>query len=83
MTDSVSFMPGFFELLVIGAIIVLPVLVLTVLPFWVIFEKAGFPGALSLLMMVPGINVIMLFVLAFARWPALERGEETKTAGRP
>jgi len=45
---------------------------LTVLPFWKICTKAGFPGALSLLMLLPIANVILLFYLAFAEWPALQ-----------
>jgi len=43
-----------------------------VLPFWKIFSKAGFSGALSLLMLVPLLNVIMIFFLAFGQWPALK-----------
>lgn len=42
-----------------------------VVPFWQIFSKAGFPGALSLLMLVPVLNVLTLFYLAFAAWPSL------------
>ena len=42
-----------------------------IVPFWRIFANAGFPGALSLLMLVPVVNLIMIFVLAFADWPAL------------
>ena len=45
---------------------------LTVIPYWKICSKAGFPGALSLLMMVPIANIILPFYLAFAQWPALE-----------
>ena len=45
--------------------------VLTVLPFWKICSKAGFPGALSLLMLIPVANVILPFYIAFAKWPAL------------
>lgn len=37
-------------------------------PMWVIFKKAGFAPALSLLMVIPLLNVIMLYVLAFAPW---------------
>ena len=51
---------------VIGALI-------TVIPFWKICAKAGFSGALSLLMLVPIANVILPFYLAFAQWPALEK----------
>ncbi len=34
-----------------------------------IFAKAGYSGALGLLMFVPLANIIVLLVLAFARWP--------------
>ncbi|MCK9516119.1 MAG: hypothetical protein M0Q87_08785 [Ottowia sp.] len=44
--------------------------VVVVLPFWKIFSKAGFPGWLSLLMLVPLVNLITLYVIAFSRWPA-------------
>jgi len=55
-------------ILVIG----IPVaLLLSVLPFWFICKKAGFHGALSLLMLVPIANIVLPFVLAFAEWPAL------------
>ncbi|HEY3364431.1 MAG TPA: hypothetical protein VGK74_05210 [Symbiobacteriaceae bacterium] len=43
--------------------------VLIVLPYWRIFTKAGYSGALSLLMIVPLANFIMPFVLAFSEWP--------------
>ena len=55
------------HLLVIGMI----GLILTVVPFWRITSKAGFPGWLSVLSIVPLINIGFLFFLAFARWPAL------------
>jgi hypothetical protein len=34
-----------------------------------LFVRAGHPGAYGLLMLVPGVNVIMLLILAFGRWP--------------
>jgi hypothetical protein len=71
-----STMPGSAELLVICAAIVfgfLFTLLVTVLPFWMICKKAGFPGALSLLMLVPIANIILPFYLAFADWPALRQ----------
>lgn len=43
-----------------------------VLPFWRIFSRAGFAGALSLLMFIPVVNIVMLFFLAFARWPKVD-----------
>ena len=59
-------MPGFVELSVIAMIGIFGVL-----PFWLIFQKAGYPGALSLLMLVPVVHIVLLFFLAFADWPAL------------
>jgi len=48
---------------------------LIILPFWKIFEKAGFSGPLAILMLIPFINILMIFYLAFTDWPAL-RGKQ-------
>lgn len=42
--------------------------VIIIIPFWVIWKKAGFSPWLSLLMFIPMINIIALYVLAFAEW---------------
>ena len=44
--------------------------VLIIVPFWIIFGKAGFSKWLSLLMVVPLVNIAMLYFLAFASWPS-------------
>lgn len=64
------------------AVMMLPLLILfvgipltallVVVPFWFIFKKAGFHGALSLLMLVPVANIVMPFFLAFSDWPVLK-----------
>jgi len=46
-------------------------LTVTLLPFWKICSKAGFPGWISLAILVPLLNIGLLFFLAFAEWPAL------------
>lgn len=57
---------------IIIVLISIPVaLLLTVLPFWFICKKAGFHGALSLLMLIPIGNIILIFILAFTEWPVL------------
>jgi hypothetical protein len=53
-----------FWLLIVGLIVVLP--------FWKIFAKAGFSGVLAVLMIIPIVNLFMIFFLAFAEWPALK-----------
>ncbi|HWB32466.1 MAG TPA: hypothetical protein VG714_04770 [Acidobacteriaceae bacterium] len=48
---------------------VLPMVVLlivAVIPFWPLFRKAGFAGPLSLLMLMPGVNLVLLYVVAFS-----------------
>lgn len=37
--------------------------------WWKIFSKAGYSGALGLLMFVPIANLVVLLVLAFGEWP--------------
>ena len=39
------------------------------LPYWQIFKKAGFSPWLSLLMVIPLVNLCALYYLAFVRWP--------------
>lgn len=48
--------------------------VIIVLPFWKITTKAGYSGWLSLLMIIPLVNLIYIYFLAFANWPSLRRG---------
>jgi hypothetical protein len=45
--------------------------VLSVWPAWRICSRAGLPGALGLSIVVPCLNLVLLYVLAFAEWPAL------------
>ncbi|MCK5564275.1 MAG: hypothetical protein KAJ07_03435 [Planctomycetes bacterium] len=40
-----------------------------VIPFWKIFSKAGYNGALSILMLIPIVGTVLLFYLAFSKWP--------------
>ncbi len=49
------------------------VAIVFVVPFWKIFEKAGFPPALSLIMLVPIANLVALYFVAFSTWPSYRR----------
>lgn len=44
--------------------------ILIIVPFWFVFGKAGFSKWLSLLMVVPLVNIAMLYFLAFSSWPS-------------
>ena len=50
-------------------IIVLFFVVLFQWPFWRIVRKAGFPAALSLLLLIPIVNIVVIWVFAFIKWP--------------
>jgi hypothetical protein len=46
-----------------------------VIPFWQIFKKAGFSPCLSVLMAIPFLNVVVLYFLGFASWPATKKAK--------
>ena len=46
---------------------------IVVVPFWRICIKAGYSGWLSLLILIPIANLVLLYFLAFSNWPA-QRG---------
>src|SRR5450759_1327258 len=54
----------------VGVVFALIVIAGVVFAFWQLFRKAGYHGALSLLMLVPVVNVGMLLFLALSEWPA-------------
>jgi hypothetical protein len=60
---------GLPELLIVFTVFAFPFLVL---PFWKIFSKAGYPGIMGIAMLVPLLNVVMLFFLGFSDWPVLK-----------
>jgi hypothetical protein len=59
-----------------SAIAVIVGIIFIVWPAWRICSRAGFPGAMGLLIMIPPLNLVLLYVLAFAEWPAL-RNQKT------
>lgn len=54
--------------IVAGVLTLFVFLPLIVVPYWKIFSKAGFSGALSLLMLVPLANIVVLYYVAFSDW---------------
>lgn len=39
------------------------------IPFWKIFKRIGYPPVLSLIMIVPILNIVGLWYLAIGDWP--------------
>lgn len=49
--------------------------IIFVIPFWQIFKKAGLSAPLSILMIIPLVNIIMLYFLAFSPWKVVPAGD--------
>ena len=62
----------------ISWIVVLIILLVYLLPVIKILHKAGYSGWWVLLLFIPVVNIIFLWVFAYADWPSL-RGSQ----GRP
>jgi hypothetical protein len=56
-----------------GLIILAVFFAINYLPFIRIFQKAGRTGWWAVLMFIPVINVILLWIFAFSKWPALDQ----------
>lgn len=56
--------------------------VLPVIAFWKICSRAGFNGALGLLMLVPVANIILPLYVAFAQWPVFKQ-DRVQNASTP
>jgi hypothetical protein len=88
LDDNTSNMPGagaalgaFFAAY---AIFLLVILVISIIIYWRIATKAGYPGAYSLLLLIPVVNLIVIIMFAFTEWP-IERDLKALRggAGRP
>lgn len=53
-------------------------LILGIVINWRIASKAGYSGALSLLMLIPIANFVILLVFAFSKWPIEQRLEASR-----
>jgi uncharacterized membrane protein YhaH (DUF805 family) len=65
----------------IGIIAIIIVLAIYFVPILMIIRKAGYSGWWILILFVPIINIIMLWVFAFASWPSLR--DHASTAAPP
>ncbi|MGB3277655.1 MAG: hypothetical protein WBA92_00530 [Pseudorhodobacter sp.] len=54
-----------------GLLMIVVYAAVVVVPFYQLWKRTGHNGWLSLLMLIPLVNLVMLYVLAFKQWPAL------------
>ena len=48
---------------------------------WKIASKAGYSGALSLLMLIPLVNLVIIALFAFSKWPIQQQLEQLQAGG--
>lgn len=65
----------------IALLMVAPLFALLLVPAWRILTRAGFHGAWSLLLLVPGLNMVAAWVLAFVKWPNDGQGRTRTSVG--
>jgi len=44
--------------------------IVVVIPAWRICQRTGYSGWLGILILIPVLNLVLLYFLAFADWPA-------------
>lgn len=50
-------------------IVSLASIIFAIIIYWRIVSKAGYNGAMSLLLFIPIVNLIMIIIFAFSEWP--------------
>jgi hypothetical protein len=65
-------------LILFASFVLFVVTAIKILVFCKIFSKAGYSWALGLLILIPFLNVIMAFFLAFADWPVCKEVRKLK-----
>lgn len=56
-------------IIIISSLISLAAIIFTAVIYWRIASKAGYSGAMGLLMFVPIANIVVLCIFAFGEWP--------------
>ncbi len=68
MNTDPQAMHAFMAMMAIMPLFFLIGIAIVIVPLWFIWKKAGFSPWLSLLCLLPLVNLIMLYVLAFSEW---------------
>lgn len=53
----------------------LVIAIVVVIPAWRICQRTGYPGWMGILILVPFLNLVLLYFIAFAEWPANRAGD--------
>jgi hypothetical protein len=61
-----------------GTLIYLVIMIVFIAAYWQMFKKAGYSGALSLLLLVPLANVVLILWFGFSEWPVVRENRELR-----
>ncbi len=64
------------EIILILMLIFIVYVIIKIIPYRKIYERTGQSGAMALLQLIPIVNYIMLFILAFGEWPIEKKIKE-------
>lgn len=56
----------------------LVIAIVAIVPAWRICQRTGYPGWLGILIVIPVVNLVLLYLLAFGEWP----NERERKGGR-
>jgi hypothetical protein len=57
-------------------LVILLVMIVFVAPLYRILQRAGLPPLISLAAFIPPLGAVVLWYVALARWPAVERSAQ-------
>ncbi|SDT87926.1 hypothetical protein [Halopseudomonas salegens] len=47
-----------------------------VIPAWRLCQRIGYPGWIGILVLIPILNLALLYFIAFSHWPVNKSGED-------
>jgi len=62
----------------VAELLALTLLIAVVAGWWRILRRVGYPGFLSLLLLVPIVNVVVFLLFAYLPWPIEDQRDETE-----
>ncbi|WP_208351243.1 hypothetical protein [Pseudaestuariivita rosea] len=60
-------------LIVIGTVVGI---VLSIVPYWILWKRTGHSGAWSLFLLLPVTGIVSYWILAFKEWPSDETDKD-------
>ncbi len=62
-------------IIIIFGLLAIASFIFITMAWWKIFKKAGYSGAMFILMFIPIANIITFFIFAYGKWPILRELE--------